>query len=196
MTPLVTRLRAFDRALMGSGVALLPLLARLAFAAVLLAYFWTSALTKVGEGVTGIFFPAPGAYFQVFPRAAEAAGYDVSALGAYHWAVVTAGMLAEFVLPALIVVGLMTRLAALGMVGFVIVQSLTDVVGHGVAGDDLGRWFDAASGSLILDQRTLWVMLLAVPAFLGGGAMSVDRWIAGRIASRFGMASGRTATAG
>ena len=57
-------------------------------------------------------------------------------------------MLAEFVLPALIVAGLITRLATLGMVGVVVVQSLADILGHGVACGDLERWFDAASGSL------------------------------------------------
>jgi putative oxidoreductase len=39
----------------------------------------------------------------------------------FHWAVVVAGTLAEFILPLLIVIGLFTRLAAFGMIGFVIV---------------------------------------------------------------------------
>ncbi len=43
----------------------------------------------------------------------EAVGYDVSQLGIFHWLVVTAGTLAEFILPLLIVIGLLTRLAAL-----------------------------------------------------------------------------------
>ena len=105
----------------------------------------------------------------------EAAGYDASTLSFLHTGVVVAGMWAEFALPLLIVVGLFTRLAALGMAGFIVVQSLTDVYGHGVGGDDLGRWFDAASGSLILDQRALWLVLLAVLVLRGAGAVSVDR---------------------
>jgi putative oxidoreductase len=75
------------------------------------------------------------------------------------------------------VLGLATRLAALGMIGFVVVMSLTDVYGHGVAGADLGAWFDGAPGALILDQRALWIVLLAVPLLLGPGALSLDRVI-------------------
>ena len=112
------------------GDAALPILARFAFAASLALYYWASALTKVGDGLFGLFQPSLGAYAQIFPRAMEAAGYDASQLGLFHWAVVVAGTLAEFLLPALIVVGLLTRLAALGMIGFVVLQSLTDIVGH------------------------------------------------------------------
>lgn len=155
--------------------ALLPLLARLTFAAVLLFYFWGSARTKLGGGLLGFLIPADGAYFQIFPRVGESVGFDASQLGLYHQIVVVAGMWAEFALPLLIVLGLMTRLAALGMAGFIVVQSLTDVVGHGIAGDDLGHWFDAASGSLILDQRVLWLLLLAILMIRGGGLLSVDR---------------------
>jgi len=78
-------------------------------------------------------------------------------------------------LPMMIVAGLFTRFAALGMIGFVIVQSLTDVYGHGVGGDDLGRWFDPASGALILDQRGLWMLMLAVLVAMGAGPLSLDR---------------------
>ena len=160
--------------------AALPTLARLTFAAVLLFYFWNSARTKLGEGILGLFRPSDGAYIQVFPKAVEAAGYDFSQLGLFHWAVVLAGTWAELLLPLLIVIGLLTRLAALGMIGFVLVQSATDILGHGVAGDDLGRWFDAASGALVLDQRALWVFLLASLVLTGGGPLSLDRLLARR----------------
>lgn len=163
-----------------SAPAVLPTLARLAFAAVLLVYFWNSARTKIGDGVGGLLRPSDGAYIQIFPKAVEAAGYDTSQLGLFHWAVVVAGTWAELLLPLLILVGLFTRLAALGMIGFVVVQSVTDVVGHGVGGDDLGRWFDAAPGALILDQRTLWTCLLATLVLLGGGPLSLDRLLARR----------------
>ena len=156
----------------------LPLLARFTFAAVLLGYFWNSARTKLGEGILGVLHPSDGAYVQIFPKAAEAAGYDVSQLGAFQWAVVTGGTLAELILPLLIVLGLFTRLAALGMIGFTVVQSLTDVWGHGIGGDDLGRWFDAASGSLIVDQRSLWVFLCLTLVFTGAGPFSLDRMLA------------------
>jgi putative oxidoreductase len=166
--------RAAD-ALSDLAPGLLPLLARATFAAVLLTYFWASAFTKLGPGLSGLILPAQGAYIQIFPRAVEAAGYDISQLGLYHWAVVLAGTWAEFVLPFLILIGLATRLAALGMIGFVIVQSLTDILGHGVAGDTLGRWFDRAPDSVVLDQRTLWVVVLLVPLTMGGGWLSLDR---------------------
>jgi putative oxidoreductase len=157
--------------------AVVPSLSRLAFAAVLLVYFWNSARTKLGDGILGFLKPSDGAYIQIFPKAVEAAGYDFSKLGMFHWAVVTSGMWAEFLLPLLILIGLFTRLAALGMIGFVLIQSATDIVGHGVGGDDLGRWFDVASGSLIMDQRSLWVTILASLVFLGAGPVSVDRFL-------------------
>jgi putative oxidoreductase len=149
---------------------LLPTLARLIFAAVLLAYFWASALTKFD----GPFTPAMGAYAQIFPRAFEAVGYDASQLGPWHWLVVMAGGYAEFLLPALIVLGLFTRIAALGMVGFVLVQSLTDIWGHGAAA---GALFDRASDSLILDQRALWLLLFAILLCKGAGPFSADRYL-------------------
>ncbi len=160
--------------------AVLPTLARLTFAAVLLVYFWNSARTKLGDGLLGLFRPSDGAYIQIFPKAVEAAGYDFAQLGLFHWAVALAGTWAELLLPLLIVIGLLTRLAALGMIGFVLVQSATDILGHGVAGDDLGRWFDAASGALVLDQRALWVFLLATLVLIGGGPLSLDRLLARR----------------
>ncbi|WP_010139911.1 DoxX family membrane protein [Oceanicola sp. S124] len=158
---------------------LLPLLARFIFAAVLLPYFWASAVTKLGDGVLGVLRPSVGAYAQIFPRVFEAAGYDTSKLGAVHWAVVTAGTWAEFALPALLVLGLLTRLAALGMVGFIAVQSLTDLYGHG--GIDhpatLGAWFDRMPDGVILDQRAFWVFTLLVLAVKGAGALSLDRLV-------------------
>jgi putative oxidoreductase len=147
---------------------LLPSLARLVFAAVLLTYFWSSGLTKVGDS---LFSPSLGAYAQIFPKAMEAAGYDPSQMGAFRTLVVLAGTWAEFVLPVLIVLGLFTRLAALGMIGFVIVQSATDIFGHGAA---FGAWFDAASDAVIADQRALWFLLLAVLVVKGAGPLSID----------------------
>jgi putative oxidoreductase len=153
--------------------AALPLLARLVFAGVLLGYFWASGLTKLGDGVLS---PSVGAYAQIFPKAMEAAGFDVSQMGLWRRLVVLAGTWAEFILPALIVLGLATRLAALGMIGFVAVQSLTDVYGHGAG---WGAWFDRASDAVIADQRALWVLLLVVLVAKGAGALSVDRILGG-----------------
>ncbi|MEX0369216.1 MAG: DoxX family membrane protein [Tateyamaria sp.] len=159
---------------------LLPTLARFLFAAVLAVYFWVSGMTKLGDGVLGIFQPSLGAYAQIFPRVMENVGYDVTQLGFYHWAVVTAGTVAEFVLPLLIIIGLLTRLASIGMIGFIVVQSLTDLNGHGKWGDGLvlGAWFDAPSNSLIMDQRALWVFLLLLLVIKGAGPISFDRALA------------------
>jgi putative oxidoreductase len=150
---------------------LLPTAARLVFAGVLFGYFWASAGTKL----EGVFSPSIGAYAQIFPRAFEAAGYDVGQMGLWQRLVVLAGAWAEYALPVLLVLGLLTRLAALGMVGFVVVQSLTDVIGHGAA---TGAWFDRASDALILDQRAFWLLLFLVLILKGAGPVSADRLLA------------------
>ena len=149
------------------------------FAAVLLMYFWKSGLTKLGDGIGGIFSPSLGAYAQIFPKQMEAVSYDVSQLGFFHWLVVLAGTWAEFILPLLIVVGLLTRLAALGMIGFVAVQSLTDLYGHGGIehAKTLGAWFDGLPDGIILDQRMFWVFVLLTLVAKGAGALSLDRAI-------------------
>ena len=155
---------------------LIPTLARFTFASTLLFYFWASALTKLGEGLAGLLIPSVGAYAQIFPRVLEGAGYDTSQLGLFHWAVVMAGTYAEFLLPALIVAGLATRLAALGMIGFVAVQSLTDLYGHGALEQPatLGAWFDRVPDAALLDQRLFWIVLLLILVLRGGGPVSLD----------------------
>ncbi|MEL6167242.1 MAG: DoxX family protein [Pseudomonadota bacterium] len=160
--------------------AVLPTLARLIFAGTLFVYYWNSAQTKFGEGIVGLVRPSDGAYIQIFPRVIEAAGYDFSQLGAFHYLVVIAGTWAEVILPILIVIGLLTRLAALGMIGFVAVQSWVDVVGHGLGAADIGRWFDGLPSALIVDQRAFWVFLLLVLVLRGAGPLSVDRLLSGR----------------
>lgn len=154
---------------------LIPTLARLVFAGVLLIYFWRSALTKLGDGFFGFLSPSTGAYVQIFPKKAEAVGYDVTQFSFVEQMVVLAGTWAEFILPALIVLGLLTRLAAIGMIGFVIVMSLTDIYGHMADAQTIGAWFDGQSGSLIMDQRAFWVFLLIVLVLRGGGPLSLDR---------------------
>lgn len=153
---------------------ILPTLARFLFAAVLLIYFLNSGLTKLGDGLAGLWTPSTGAYAQIFPRAFEAAGYDTDALSLFQTVVVVLGTWAEFILPVLIVAGLLTRLAALGMIGFVTVQSLTDIYGHGLAGET-GAWFDRFADGLLLDQRALWIFLLIVLVVKGAGPLSFDR---------------------
>lgn len=156
---------------------LLPTLARLVFAGILLMYFWVAALTKLGPGIGGIFSPSTGAYVQIFPRAMESVGYDTDALSAFQTAIVMLGTWAELIFPALIVVGLFTRLSAIAMIVFVVVQSLTDILGHNVPTDEknLGAWFDRFPDALILDQRALWIFVLMVLVIKGAGPISFDR---------------------
>ncbi len=164
------------------GDTVMPIFARFTFGAVLLFYYWNSGLTKLGDGILGIFKPSIGAYSQIFPKKLEAAGYDISQFGFFEWIVVMAGTYAEFILPLLIIIGLATRLAAIGMIGFVVVQSLTDVYGHHATDvKTLGMWFDRLSDSVIMDQRLLWVFVLAYIVFKGAGALSVDKQICKRM---------------
>ena len=156
-----------------ASVPVLTTLARFVFAATLLGYFWNSGLTKIPDGVSGLFSPSFNAFAQIFPKGAEAAGFDIGAATVFQKAVILAGTWAEFVLPALVVLGLFTRAAAFGMIGFIFVQSLTDVYGHGAA---LGGWFDKVSEAA-LDQRSFWVFLLLYLVFKGGGPISLDRLV-------------------
>lgn len=146
---------------------LTPTLARVVFIAVLLFYFWNSAMTKIDGS---IFSPSAGAFGQIFPKAAEAALYDISQLTIVQRIVIFLGTVAEFVLPALLLVGLLTRLAALGMIGFIWVQTATDVTGHGVK---LGSLFDNAIS--LIDQRMMWTFLFLVIVINGAGPLSADR---------------------
>lgn len=164
------------------GDAVLPVFARFTFGAVLLFYYWNSGLTKLGDGILGLFTPSVGAYSQIFPRKLEAVGYDVSQFGIFEWVVVMAGTYAEFILPLLILIGLVTRLAAVSMIGFVVVQSLTDVYGHHATDvKTLGTWFDRMSDSVIMDQRMLWVFVLVYIVVKGAGSLSVDSQICKRM---------------
>jgi len=176
MTALLTLYRAITTRLERSDWVL-PTLARFLFAAILLMYFWVSGLTKIGDGFFGFLSPSTGAYVQIFPRMMEAVGYDTDQFGLVSKLILLAGTWAEFILPALIVLGLFTRLAALGMIGFVAVQSLTDLYGHNGWEDAavLGAWFDKIPDGIILDQRALWVFLLAVLVIKGAGPLSFDR---------------------
>ncbi len=146
---------------------LVPTLARLVFILVFLFYFLNSASLKIDGS---IFSPSSGAFGQIFPKAAEAVLWDVTQMNIFQRIIILAGTVAEFVLPMLIVVGLFTRLAALGMIGFTVVQTLVDVTGHGVS---LGKWLNNAPE--LIDERTMWVFLFAVLAIKGAGPLSVDR---------------------
>jgi len=158
----------------------LGLLARFVFAAVLLIYYLNSAATKVGDGIAGFFAVGDNAYFQILPSVVEAYGYDASQVPFFPWDIIVfAGTYAEFILPLLIVLGLFTRLAAIGMIGFTLVQSTVDIAFHGVDAQTIGSWFDRLPDAAILDQRAFWVFLLLVLVVKGAGAVSLD-WVLGK----------------
>lgn len=150
----------------------LGLLARLVFLAVLVPYYINSALTKF-DGPLAI---ADSAYYQIALPAVDAAGGDVSAVSFFPWGLmVFLGSYGEIILPLLIVAGLFTRIAALGMIGFIIVQTLTDILVHNVDATTIGALFDRFPDSVILDQRLLWIFPLAYLAVNGAGLLSLDK---------------------
>ncbi len=154
----------------------ISLFARLIFLAVLLLYFWNSGNTKIGEGLFGIFNIQDGAYFQILGEPGLAAyDFDVSKLPWYLHFMVFFGTLSEFVLPLLIVLGLFTRIAAIGMSVFIFVQTYVDIYVHGVDAGTIGKLFDREATSLVMDQRALWIFLLVVLIIKGAGSISLDR---------------------
>ncbi len=157
------------------GSWFLGTLGRVIFAGVFLVYFLNSARTKLGEGIMGFFTLSDGAFVQILPKAFEAAGYDRAGLSTIEIVIVYAGTYAEIILPILIVVGLFTRLAALGMIGFVAVMTYVDITGHAVDASTIGSWFDNDASSAIADQRSLWMFLLATLVLTGPGPISLDR---------------------
>jgi putative oxidoreductase len=82
------------------------------------------------------------------------------------------------------VLGLFTRLAALAMIGFIVVQSCVDIAFHGADAATIGAWFDHLSNAAILDQRALWVFLLMTLVVKGAGAFSLDALLARNFAKR------------
>ena len=160
------------------------LFARFTFASVLYFYFLNSAKTKVGDGILGFFSVSPNAYYQIALPAVEAAGGDVSQVAFFPWTLmVVAGTYAEFILPLLIIVGLFTRIASVGMIIFIAVQSYVDIAVHQVGAETIGAMFDRFSDGLIADQRLLWIFPLVYLAVRGAGALSIDRLLTARRAS-------------
>jgi len=153
----------------------LELAARLTFASVLLVYFYNSGLTKLGDGVLGLFSPSTGAYAQILPAMMEQVSYDTSQIAFFPFGlIVLLGTWAEFLLPAMVVLGLFTRAASLGMIVFIFVMTYVDITGHFLDAETIGAFFDGKSNSLIADQRLLWVTVLLVPLLKGGGIVSLD----------------------
>ena len=170
---------------------LMGLLARLTFALVLFVYFLNSALTKFAGGPFSI---DPAAYFQIVPSVVEAAGYDPSQVSFLPWGlIVYAGSYAEVILPILILIGLFTRIAALGMILFVMVQSYVDIAFHQADAATIGAWFDNLSNAAILDQRTLWVFLFLYLVIKGPGMLSLDHLLSRQFGIRATLAGAESA---
>lgn len=151
------------------------LAARFVFGGVLFMYFFNSAKTKVGDLPDGFFQLQDNAFFQIVPKVVEQFDYDASQIPLFPYKlIVYIGTYAEFVLPVLILVGLFTRISAVGMIVFVLVQSYVDITAHAVGAETTGALFDNASNSAILDQRALWIFLLLYLVIYGAGKLSID----------------------
>lgn len=151
------------------------LIARFVFASVLFMYFFNAAKTKVGELPSGFFQIEDGAYFQIIPAVVERFGYDATQVPLVPYKIIVyAGTYAEFILPILLVLGFFTRIAAVGMLVFVAVQTYVDIAVHKVDEETVGKWFDGISNSTIMDQRAFWVFLLLYLAIYGAGKISLD----------------------
>ena len=152
------------------------LLARLTFLAVLFFYYVNSVQTKIGEGIMGIFQIQDSAYFQILGEEGMLAyDFDTANIPWFIDLVVALGTYMEFLLPVAIVLGLFTRIAAIGMAVFVLIQSYVDIAVHKVDAGTIGALFDRHSDSLVMDQRALWLFLLAVLILKGAGSLSLDR---------------------
>jgi putative oxidoreductase len=71
-------------------------------------------------------------------------------------------------------------MAALGMIGFIAVQSFVDIAFHHADEKTIGALFDRFPDSVILDQRALWMVLLVTLAVRGAGMVSLDHLLGGR----------------
>lgn len=54
-------------------------------------------------------------------------------------------------------------------------MTCVDIYGHHVEPATIGAWFDPKAGSVILDQRLFWLLLLVTLVLKGGGPLSLDR---------------------
>ena len=98
-----------------------------------------------------------GAYVKRFLCIIEDISYDTEQLYFAHRLVCFIGTYAKFILPLLIVIVLLTYLTTAGMIGSVIVQSLTNLRGQGIIHDAkiIGAWSDHSIDRLILYKNTL-----------------------------------------
>jgi len=156
--------------------------ARFAFASLLLLYYLNSGWNKLGEGVFGFLNPTVGAYAAILPPLMEQYGFEPAAIPFFPWhVIVLLGTWTEILLPLLIVAGLFSRIAALGMIVFICVQSYVDVVFHQLGEKFVGSMFDRLPDAIIFDQRMLWVFVLLMIVVNGPGKLSLDHLLSRRL---------------
>ena len=175
----------FEKLEAAAGPWFIPLTARMVFSSVLLMFFITSGLTKVGSGFPDFLIPTAGAYAQIIPSITEAVSYDTDQIALFPWKlIVLAGTYAEFLLPVMLLLGIFTRLTSVALIGFIIVMSFVDIQFHGLEAESIGMMFDRIHNSVIWDQRLLWVFPLIYLAVKGGGPISVDALALRRFSAR------------
>lgn len=153
----------------------LGLSARLIFSSALFFYYFNSGISKLGEGLFGLFQPSAAAYAQILPPIAEAVLYDTSQIAFFPWTIIVIlGTITEILLPLLILFGLITRLASLAFIGFIGVQTYVDIAFHGIESETIGAVFDQVHNSEILDFRLLAILPLILLALKGPGKASLD----------------------
>ncbi len=149
--------------------------ARFVFASLFPLYYWQSAVNKLGDGFFGFLSPSLGAYATIIPPVMEQYGFDPSAIPFFPWHIIVyLGTWTEFILPALVVIGLFSRIASIGMIGFIFVQSYVDIKYLGLEEKFVGSMFDRFPDAIIWDQRLLWVFLLVMIIIHGPGKISLD----------------------
>lgn len=164
-----------------SRVAVLCLMSRSAFAAILLPWFVIGGLTKVGGlsmsmGPTVDGLPlALGAYYAYVPDKIGALDMGLPSFDILTQVYVGLMVLAEIALPGLIVFGMLTRFS---VVLLALHQMIAFTLNASTAG--FGAPFDASPFDMFPDQLLLWVMLMAPLALFGAGPFSgddaLDRW--------------------
>lgn len=170
--------RAFALANRLAGDWFMGLAARLIFASVTMFWFLNSAMTKLDGGLFSI---SVGAYAQILPPIAEAAGYDPAQIAFFPWKIIVfLGTYTEFILPVILLIGLFTRAASVAMIGFIVVLSFVDIQFHGLEAASIGALFDRFPNGIVADQRLLWLFPLVYLALKGPGPISVDALLAKR----------------
>ncbi len=157
----------------------LGLFARFVFGSVLLIYFLNSAQLKVGSGFPGALILTANGYVQILSeKVFETYSFNINNAPLFpDTLIVYAGTYAEFILPVLVVIGLFTRLASLGMLGFIMVMTYVDIALHNIDAATIGHFFDRIQDSAISDQRLLWILPLIYLVLKGPGLISIDTLI-------------------